>query len=424
MGEPTAVKSQRDTKPLEQRIKQAQYVNETKSLWEQIEWIPTIWLVASLSLTFVGLFICELNWKTILLAFICYYIGGIGITTGYHRLWSHRSFDAALPVRFILLIMGTGAFEGSVFNWCIDHRAHHRFTDTDKDPYSAHRGFWWSHVGWLLWKRDDLTEDSIGPVSSNGVDISDLKKDPLLLIQHKYYGIWALLIGLLAPMFIAGYFWGDWRGGFFFGAMAKSVFLQHCTFFINSLAHYWGDATYSDQKTPRDSYLVSIFTFGEGYHNFHHEFPYDYRNGLNWFHYDPGKWIIRSLNIFGLTWNLKRFPSDLFHKGKIIMMQKELDKLKSMWNWGKQVEQLPSMTLQQYKSRVKEGACLILIEGAVHDVTKFLDSHPGGRSVMEKYLGLDATNAFNGKVYNHSLAGRNLLATLRVAKLVDEDTRK
>jgi len=317
--------------------------------------------------------------------------------------------------------MGTGAFEGSVFNWCLDHRAHHRFTDTDKDPYNANKGFWWSHVGWLFWKRDEeITEDEIGPNSINGVDISDLKKDYLLVIQHRYYGILAAVLGLLLPTVISGYFWGDWKGGFFLAAIAKSVFLQHCTFFINSLAHTYGDATYSDQKTPRDSYIVSIFTFGEGYHNFHHEFPYDYRNGLNWFHYDPGKWIIRTLNVLGLTWNLKRFPSDLFHKGKLLMKQKELDKLKSLYTWGRSIESLPVMTWQQYKSRVQEGAGLILIDGAIHDVTKFLDKHPGGRSVMEKFVGLDATKAFNGKVYNHSLAARNLLATLRIAKLEED----
>ncbi len=183
-------------------------------------------------------------------------------------------------------------------------------------------------MGWLLWKRDEITEDDIGPLSVNGVDISDLKKDPLLVMQHKYYGIFATSLGLILPMCIAGYFWNDWSGGFFYAAMAKSVVLQHCTFFINSLAHTWGDATYSDQKTPRDSYLVSLFTFGEGYHNFHHEFPYDYRNGLSWFHYDPGKWIIRSLHALGLTWNLKRFPSDLFNKGKLTMKQKVSELIK------------------------------------------------------------------------------------------------
>jgi len=422
MGEQTATETHTTSRPNDQRI-QGQNTN-SKSLWTQVEWIPTVWLISSLSLTLIGAFVCELNWRTLLLAFFCYYIGGVGITTGYHRLWSHRSFDAAFPVRLILLLMGTGAFEGSVFNWCLDHRAHHRFTDTDKDPYNANKGFWWSHMGWLLWKRDDeIIEDEVGPNSVNGVDITDLKKDSLLRLQHRYYGIFAALVGLLLPMFIAGYFWGDWRGGFFYAAVAKSVFLQHCTFFINSLAHTWGDATYSDQKTPRDSYLVSIFTFGEGYHNFHHEFPYDYRNGLRWFHYDPGKWIIRTLNFFGLTWNLKRFPSDLFNKGKITMMQKELDKLKSQWNWGKPVDKLPSMTMQQYKSRVAEGSCLILIEGAVHDVANFLEKHPGGKSILEKFLGLDATNAFNGKVYNHSLAARNLIATFRIAKL-DEEAKK
>jgi stearoyl-CoA desaturase (delta-9 desaturase) len=247
-----------------------------------------------------------------LLAFICYYIGGVGITAGYHRLWSHRSYDASLPVRVILLIMGTGAFEGSVFNWCADHRAHHRFTDTEKDPYNVNKGFMWAHIGWLLWKRDETPEEP-----AYQIDISDLKRDPLLVHQDRYYLFWAGFIGLALPTLIAGIFWGDWRGGFFYGAMAKSVFLQHATFFINSLAHTWGTATYSDRISPRDSYMVSLFTFGEGYHNFHHEFPYDYRNGLEWFHYDPGKWLIRGLNYIGLTYNLKRFPSDLFHKGQI-----------------------------------------------------------------------------------------------------------
>jgi len=393
------------------------------NILQQIEWIPTVWIFLSLSLSLIGLFICEFHWKTLVTAFIFYYIGGVGITAGYHRLWSHRSYDAALPVKLVLLFMGTGAFEGSVFNWCLDHRAHHRYTDTPKDPYNISKGFFYAHMGWLLWKRDDYTEDEIGPNHLHGIDISDLRKDPILRIQHKYYGIWAFLIGIALPTVISGVFWGDWLGGFFFGAMAKSVFLQHCTFFINSLAHTWGDATYSDQKSPRDSYIVSLFTFGEGYHNFHHEFPYDYRNGLNWFHYDPGKWVIRSLNMFGLTWNLKRFPSDLFHKGKITMLQKQIDEMKAKWIWGSTVESLPTMTMQQYKSRVSEGASLILIEDVVHDITKFADNHPGGKSILAKYVGLDATNAFNGKVYNHSLAARNLLATLRMAKLISDDKK-
>jgi len=353
--------------------------------------------------------------KTIMLAFVCYYIGGIGITSGYHRLWSHRSYDASFPVKFMLLIAGTGAFEGSVFSWCSDHRAHHRYTDTDKDPYSVNKGFWWAHMGWLLWKREE-TDPSMG--QSSTIDISDLQKDPLLRIQDKYYIVWATLIGLLAPTLIAGYFWDDWTGGFLIGAMAKSVFLQQCTFFINSLAHTWGKSTYSDQHTARDSYIVSLFTFGEGYHNFHHEFPYDYRNGLDWYSYDPGKWLIRFLSYFGLTYNLKRFPADLFHKGKIQMLQQELDRLAAQWNWGKQVQELPTMTMQQFKSRVAEGSSLVIVDGIVHDVTNFADKHPGGKLILERFLGLDATKAFHGKVYNHSKAAKNLLATLRMAKII------
>jgi len=390
-----------------------------RPILEQIEWIPSIWIFGSLLLSLIGLFICEVHWKTLVLAFICYYIGGVGITAGYHRLWSHRSFDASFPVRVMLLGMGTGAFEGSVFSWCADHRAHHRFTDTEKDPYSVSKGFMWAHVGWLLWKRDETPEDPVYQI-----DISDLKKDPLLVHQDRYYLFWAGFIGLIMPTLIAGFGWGDWRGGFFFGAMAKSVFLQHATFFINSLAHTWGTATYSDRHSPRDSYIVSLFTFGEGYHNFHHEFPYDYRNGLEWFHYDPGKWLIRGLNYIGLTYNLKRFPSDLFHKGQIQMKQKELDRQKSQWNWGSHPDALPTLTNKQYKARVSEGSSLMIVDGIVHDVTHFLDKHPGGRSILAKFIGLDATRAFNGKVYNHSDAARNLLSTLRMARVVEEDKKE
>jgi stearoyl-CoA desaturase (delta-9 desaturase) len=320
---------------------------KNKSLWEKIDWFITGWLFGSLITALVGIFICEVNIRTYILGIVFYFIGGIGITTGYHRLWSHRSYDAHPIVRAILLIMATSAFEGPCFQWCRDHRAHHRYTDTKKDPYNAKRGFWYSHVGWLIWNRDawpDLYEEV-------EIDISDLKKDPLLRLQAKFFPMWATLFGIIVPTLIVGFGWGDWKGGFFIAGMTKAVLLNHATFCINSLAHMWGTATYSDQRTPRDSYLVSLFTFGEGYHNFHHEFPYDYRNGLLWYHYDPGKWIIRILSFFGLAYNVKRFAPDLFGRGFLQMQQKKLDQQKAKWDWGTPIEKLPFMTLQQFKSR-------------------------------------------------------------------------
>jgi stearoyl-CoA desaturase (delta-9 desaturase) len=389
-----------------------------KTVAEKVDWFVTAWLFGSIFLAFIGFFVCEVHAKTLLLGFILYYLGGIGITSGYHRLWSHRSFDAKGIAKIPLMLAGSSTFEGSVISWCRDHRAHHRYTDTNKDPYNAKRGFWYSHMGWLIWKRDSWGTEYYTEAE---VDISDLVADPILTFQHKYYPYFALGLGIVMPTLIAGLGWGDWLGGLFIGGFAKAVFIQHATFFINSLAHWWGDFTYSDQRTPRDSYLVSLFTFGEGYHNFHHEFPYDYRNGLRWMHYDPGKWLISFLGYFGIAYNLKRFKPDLFEKGVIQMKQKRIDEQKTKYSWGKSVDELPDMSLQQFKSRCAEGAHLIVVDGLVHEVTDFINEHPGGRALIKAYVGKDATLPFNETVYNHSQAARNELANLRVAKLVSEE---
>jgi len=199
--------------------------------------------------------------------------------------------------------------------------------------------------------------------------------------------------------------------------------MWQATFFINSLAHYWGDFTYSDQRTPRDSYFVSLLTWGEGFHNFHHEFPYDYRNGLLWYHYDPGKWLISILSYFGLTFNLKRFKIDLIKKGVIQMKQQKLDSEKSKFNWGVPLQKLPFMTMQEFNSRSAEGSSLILIDNLIYDVAKFSDEHPGGKKILISYIGKDATQAFNGSVYNHSNAARNELTTMKIARLSVEDNK-
>jgi stearoyl-CoA desaturase (delta-9 desaturase) len=255
------------------------------TLFSKLDWTVTIWLVVSTFFGIIAPFFIGIQLKTAILAFIMFYVGGIGITSGYHRLWSHRSYDAHPIVKAPLLVMATWTFEGSCFSWCHDHRIHHRFTDTIKDPYNAKRGFFHSHIGWMFWRRDAWGPEFHEIVQT---DISDLQADPLLQFQHRYYAPLAIFFGLIMPTLIAGFGWGDWLGGLLIAGFTKAVFIQQFTFFINSLAHYWGDATYSDQRTPRDSIFVSLWTWGEGFHNFHHEFPYDYRNGLLWYHYDPG----------------------------------------------------------------------------------------------------------------------------------------
>ena len=157
-----------------------------------------------------------------------YYITGLGITAGYHRLYAHRSYNASVPLQYFLAIAGAGAVEGSIKWWSRGHRAHHRYTDTKLDPYSAHEGFWWSHVGWMLVK----------PRGKIGVaDISDLTRNKVVRWQHKNYVPLLLIMGFILPTLVAGLGWGDWKGGFFFAGAARLVFVHHVRFCIISLNH-------------------------------------------------------------------------------------------------------------------------------------------------------------------------------------------
>jgi len=227
----------------------------------------------------------------------------------------------------------------------------------------------------------------------------------------------AILQGLILPTVIAGLFWDDWLGGFLIAGVGSRVLVSQATFCINSLAHYWGDNTYSDQRTPKDSWLVGLVTFGEGYHNFHHEFPYDYRNGGHWKAFDPTKWLIWVLSWVGITYDLKKFSKDAIQKGKLQMCEKELVRQMSALHWGPPEETLPTWTFEQVVEFGKQGEKLMVFEGHVHDVRGFMNEHPAGAGIMKPYLSKDITKQFNGSVYNHSNAARNIMRTLRVAKL-------
>ena len=237
-----------------------------------------------------------------------------GITAGYHRLWAHRAYNASKPLQYALAMAGAGAVEGSIRWWSRGHRAHHRYTDTDLDPYNAHQGFWYSHIGWML----------IKPRRKLGVaDISDLSKNEVVRWQHRWYITLLLIFGFVVPTAIPGLLWGDWKGGYFFAGTARLVFVHHVrflfysphlpvslvhgqsTFCVNSLAHWFGEAPFDDKHTPRDHVITALVTIGEGYHNFHHQFPMDYRNAIKWHQYDPTKWFIWAMEKLGLASQLK-----------------------------------------------------------------------------------------------------------------------
>jgi len=250
--------------------------------------------------------------------FVIFFIAtGLSITLGYHRLFSHLTFHAAWPVKLFTLLFGAAAFEGSALTWSADHRRHHKFVDHDDDPYDISRGLFHAHIGWLLFRNSPDT-----PLTW----VRDLQKDKLAWWQHRYYVPLAFAMGLGLPPVI-GYFWGGWQaalGAFLIAGVARVVFVHHMTFCINSLCHWIGERPYSSDCTARDSFFMAIFTFGEGYHNFHHEFQHDYRNGVKPWQFDPTKWTIWLLHKVGLARKLRTVPEEKILRAQIVEKQRKL----------------------------------------------------------------------------------------------------
>jgi len=381
-----------------------------------INWPHTILLTMTPILAVVGFFTTTPKLATVVIGLFFYYWSGFGITAGYHRLFSHRSYDATWPVRLFLCLGGAAAFQGSAKWWCRNHRAHHRYTDTDKDPYNARKGFMYSHIGWMLQKQN---AKNIG-----FADITDLQQDPMITWQHNYYPAIALIIGVVLPTLIPALLWDDFWGGFYYATMLRIVVVHHATFFVNSLAHWYGEKSFSDLHTAFDSIITAVLTLGEGYHNYHHEFPYDYRNGVKIYHYDPTKWFIKMLSLFGLTFNLKRIPEEEIQKAVIQMKQRQIDYSRTGLNESQQSGGLPIMTREEMQNRVAAGEMLVMLDGLVHDVKNFIHEHPGGRQTLANLIGKDASRLFSGQVadqhnkqHAHSNNARDYLRGMRIAIL-------
>jgi len=284
---------------------------------------PRIWVTTILfSVTFliaitavpaygilVGYSLAQWLWFVVFLAFC-----GFSITAGYHRLWSHRAYDANPVVRAFFAFWGACALQNSILIWGSGHRRHHRHVDdNEKDPYSINRGFWFAHIGWMLRNYP-----------SGDVDLSnaqDLQRDPIVMFQHKYYLPLVLFSNIGLPALL-GWALGDVIGTLLLVGVLRLVISHHVTFFINSLCHMWGNQPYTNTNTARDNFVLALVTYGEGYHNFHHYFQTDYRNGVRWWQFDPTKWLIASLSWVGLTSNLRRVP-DFKIQEALVQMQFE-----------------------------------------------------------------------------------------------------
>jgi stearoyl-CoA desaturase (delta-9 desaturase) len=267
----------------------------------RVNWVTALFLLLTPLVTIVWgvAYVRTTSVRAVEVALFAFYVcaTGFSITTGYHRLFAHRSYECSRIVKIVYLLFGAAAFQHSVLTWCSEHRRHHKHLDGDADPYNIRHGFFWAHMGWLLVTdhREQLDLSNVG----------DLMADPWIRFQHRFYLPIAVVMGFGVPFafgWAVGYPWGCvlWAGLF------RVVLVHHSTFLVNSLAHTLGRRPYVRAVSARDSVVTALLTFGEGYHNFHHRFASDYRNGVARAAWDPSKWLIRTLEMVGLASNLRR----------------------------------------------------------------------------------------------------------------------
>ncbi len=250
------------------------------------------------------------NWAYLGLLLGGYLLTGLGITVGFHRYFTHKSFETSRPVQAVLGVLGSMALEGPLLTWAAMHRQHHQHSDRDKDPHSPHthgdglRGFlaglFHSHCGWLL-SREHENADKYVP---------DLRRDPLISFISRTFLLWTIL-GLLIPAAIGGLVAGNWTGvflGFLWGGLGRIFLVHHITWSVNSVCHIWGTRPFRSQDHSRNNALFGLLAFGEGWHNNHHAFPASAKHGLSKGQFDLSYQVIRGLSLLGLAWDV-RVPS-------------------------------------------------------------------------------------------------------------------
>jgi stearoyl-CoA desaturase (delta-9 desaturase) len=283
---------------------------EAKPLnWPNVIFIASAHLFAAYGVYY--LIAEQFNWWTVGLGIFWYLACGFSITGGYHRLFSHQAYRANWFVRLGYLLFGAASAQNSALKWSADHRVHHQNTDMEADPYNIKKGFWWAHISWIFYRDTPKDLDEL---------VKDLQQDKLVMFQNKYYPAIALGMGLIIPGSL-GFLWGDPVGTMLVAGFVRLVLQWHATFSINSFAHILGTQPYSTKNSARDSFITAILSFGEGYHNFHHRFQSDYRNGLRWWQFDPTKWVVWAMSKIGFTWKLNRVPDHAIERAKELVRQ-------------------------------------------------------------------------------------------------------
>lgn len=261
-----------------------------------LQWHLAAWFIALHVLGVIAAWYlwAHYNGATVALALSLFLLCHLSITAGVHRLHSHQSYRASKSLELLLLLFSAATFQNSTAEWAYFHRMHHRYSDTDQDPYSVRHGFWWAHFLWIL-----HTPTAVDPKI-----VKDLQSNTLVVWQRRYYHLLAVLMGLVLPMSLAG-LWGDAVGGLLVAGFLRLVLQYHSTWSINSVAHTFGFRLYVPTGTARLSPYLAVSTVGENNHERHHLAHEDYRLGTKWYHLDIGRWFIELCVLLRLAHSLR-----------------------------------------------------------------------------------------------------------------------
>ncbi|XP_076672876.1 acyl-CoA Delta-9 desaturase-like isoform X2 [Andrena cerasifolii] len=260
-------------------------------------------------------------------AYIMYVLSGLGITAGAHRLWAHKAYNAKRPLQVLLMILNTIAFEDAAIDWARDHRVHHKYSETNADPYNAKRGFFFAHIGWLLCrKHPDVRE------KGKGVDISDLENNPVLAFQKRYYNVLMPVLCFVIPTVLPVLCWNEtWSNAFFASTILRYVYTLNATWLVNSAAHIYGNKPYDKFIDPCENLGVAVMALGEGWHNFHHVFPWDYKTSeLGNYRFNATTAFIDFFAKIGWAYDLKVIPRDIVRK----RVERTGNGSHELWGWG------------------------------------------------------------------------------------------
>ncbi|XP_072392437.1 acyl-CoA Delta-9 desaturase-like [Diabrotica undecimpunctata] len=256
------------------------------------------------------LFTGQMMFATFLFNLIYLIICIVGVTGGNHRLWSHRTYKAKLPLRIYLMLLQSAAIQNNIYIWARDHRLHHKYTDTEADPHNSNRGFFFSHVGWLLMRKHPEVKNK-----GQTIDMSDVLADPVVQFQMKYYLRLAFLLAYILPAICTMYFFGDTLSNSLLAAVIRHVISYNGTWSVNSAAHLWGWRPYDSSINPVENPSVSFITLGEGWHNYHHTFPWDYKAAeLGNYRLNGTTGFLDLMAYLGQAYDLKTVSPDMVRK--------------------------------------------------------------------------------------------------------------